>query len=238
MRERPRCLRFLLAFTVAELILSVGAIAILVALLLPALFQLRDRSDAVRCLGNLRAYGMAALAAIADEGKLPEWDGKPSGSTETGRPNWDAWLVPRYLPARLYCMKTYRADTRNSVKQKERWYGYSGNEALSYYYPRLKGIPAPLSRVVLAAEFVIQDNCFGAASLTACMKDGKSTVAQVHKQNNRGGLNLFFADGSSSLVFPTSNDWELPPIYGDGSEGYYYDHAQFKKMRAGTLFGH
>lgn len=53
-------------FTLIELLVVVSIIAILIALLMPALRDARHAADQVHCLGNLRQYGMANLMYMDD----------------------------------------------------------------------------------------------------------------------------------------------------------------------------
>lgn len=227
------------AFTLMEMLICISILIILLALILPGLSSMQKRAQATQCLANLRTYGVAVLTAVADNQSLPYWDGKPEASTETEKPNWDQWLFPDYLSHRLHCSSSFTSDNKRTAAQKKLRYGYSGNEALCTYYPKLVGIPAPASRVVLAAEFVLLDNCFGADALTASMRGGNSSNPQYHGTPERRGGHVFFLDGSSTLVQPHENDWSKSPTYGDANNnGYFYDYNQFKKMKAGTLFPH
>lgn len=57
------------AFTLIEVLVVVGLIAVLVAFLLPVLNNARDSADAVKCMSNLRSIGQAMRAYLnANEG--------------------------------------------------------------------------------------------------------------------------------------------------------------------------
>jgi len=61
----------LAAFTLLELLTVIGIIAILATLLIPVVGAMRERSDATRCVSNMRQQYMAAMAFAADKGVLP-----------------------------------------------------------------------------------------------------------------------------------------------------------------------
>ena len=59
-------------FTLVELLVVIGIIAVLVALLLPALNNARAGARSVQCMSNLRQIGQAAnLYAVSNKGSLP-----------------------------------------------------------------------------------------------------------------------------------------------------------------------
>jgi prepilin-type N-terminal cleavage/methylation domain-containing protein/prepilin-type processing-associated H-X9-DG protein len=81
------------AFTLVELLVVIGIIAILLALLMPALSKIRARANALVCMGNLRAIGQAMqLYALENHGYIAG-----SGLT-SGRHLWKA-VGDRCVPA-------------------------------------------------------------------------------------------------------------------------------------------
>jgi len=53
-------------FTLVEALLVIGVLAILLALLLPAMFKARDSANTVKCVGNLKQIGAGLMAYVSD----------------------------------------------------------------------------------------------------------------------------------------------------------------------------
>ena len=59
------------AFTLIELLVVVSIISLLVSILLPALSKARDAAKTVKCLSQMRQYGLATSMYASDHGQLP-----------------------------------------------------------------------------------------------------------------------------------------------------------------------
>lgn len=85
-------------FTLVELLVVIGIIAVLISVLLPALNRARASSNSVWCLNNLKQMGIAIrMYAQDNKDRLPiaYWDGWSSPNLE-GATDW-GWLILPYM---------------------------------------------------------------------------------------------------------------------------------------------
>src|SRR5262249_43167887 len=120
-----------------ELLVVIGIIAVLVALLLPALNRAREQARATQCLSNMKQVGMALYTYLVEsKNVLPPHKPYPDGTFYQGVPDYGNPAVYAQYPNVLGLLLPYmNNETRAMVCPI----------ALHYYNPTSQFDPTPFS---------------------------------------------------------------------------------------------
>jgi prepilin-type N-terminal cleavage/methylation domain-containing protein len=94
------------AFTLVELLVVIGIIAILISILLPVLSKAREQSNKTKCLSNLRALGQAMyLYAANHKDRLPNCNPPGAAVSSVGADRALMGLANNYVrsPGAFFC---------------------------------------------------------------------------------------------------------------------------------------
>jgi prepilin-type N-terminal cleavage/methylation domain-containing protein/prepilin-type processing-associated H-X9-DG protein len=183
-------------FTLVELLVVIGIIAVLVGILLPTLGNARQQANWIWCLSNERQFGLAfAMYAQSNRDVLPIFYWQPK-APQTGGTDWSFLILP-YLKAKAgdtyadgnetsIASKVYK-DKDTVDAQSNSAVGYDADEALTYSVVTAffggetsdtaspsKLSPYKLSQIPRSSEMILLGdsaeigNVFGAGGTYAC----------------------------------------------------------------------
>lgn len=146
-------------FTLLETLLVIGIIAILLALLFPAVQMLRAGADRVACAANLNQIGLALTSFHNDHGRLPVALHRIPANHAVPELylGWQAHLLPYLEQEQLYrdalaafkeTVKTWQNPPHRGYATAIRTYVCPADSRLYQPLPDLLGVPTGLSSYV------------------------------------------------------------------------------------------
>jgi prepilin-type N-terminal cleavage/methylation domain-containing protein/prepilin-type processing-associated H-X9-DG protein len=110
------------AFTLIELLVVIAIIAILIALLVPAVQKVRDAAARTQCLNNLKQMGLSAHNFESAFKKLPGGEGqRPVLAAATGRPSLATVILAYLEQSSKYNQFDFSQDVTAAANQPATW---------------------------------------------------------------------------------------------------------------------
>ena len=210
------------SFTLIELLVVIAIIAILAAILLPALNQSRERARGISCVGNLKQMGTAMLMYGDDSGYVPG-----HGEIVAGITLWTGRIAP-YLgyhttgdsynqfptDANAISLPLFRCWSDQAPSYPSQ-YGVAGKEGLSY----------AINYHISGGEKGVDDAGTGIARLkkvsqTIYLIEIKGAGPFISKGNNP---QLMIAGDYVTTLYRHSNHRQTNIAWADGHASGYYE---------------
>jgi prepilin-type N-terminal cleavage/methylation domain-containing protein/prepilin-type processing-associated H-X9-DG protein len=200
------------AFTLIELLVVTAIIAILAALLLPALGRAKEKARATQCLSQMRQLGLAALLYVDDNGD--EFPRSQHSAFTHGQQPWERVLAP-YLGATDTTWTSLLAGVYHCPTDKRTtpWsYGFNVYFELGpdddytgrpQTWRRTTQVPRPSATILFAENTSAADHIMPNFWVTT--QDTADLAARRHSQK----ANYTFADGHSQIL-PLSKVYAPP----------------------------
>jgi prepilin-type N-terminal cleavage/methylation domain-containing protein/prepilin-type processing-associated H-X9-DG protein len=193
--------RFRHGFTLVELLVVIGIIALLMALLMPALSRAREDSRRVKCLSNLKSIGQGLYTyAQTYRDRLPNGNFRGSANPDKGDQVLVQFAQDYETPGVFYCPSDNDSQpqkiTNNYVSMADS--ARTSYDFYSLYWMPENGPKLPRLR--------------GQAPLAWDLDGGNPMPTALQNHGTKGG-NVLYADGHATWKQPSEwdgGDWPNP----------------------------
>ena len=207
------------AFTLIELLVVIAIIAILAAMLLPALTRAKEAGRSAACKSNLRQIGIALNLYVSDSQKYPLWL-----ITGTGAHYWDAAILPFTSNSRevFRCPSNLKAPRwTNNVTDPQQNPSYDYNMSGSSQF----ALPAYVASLGLdgGGKYLAENQVKVPCDMIAVIDATPTTV-------DRGGDH-----DADDITYPLNllDEVAVAPRHNKGANAVFCDgHVEFGKLTA------
>jgi prepilin-type N-terminal cleavage/methylation domain-containing protein/prepilin-type processing-associated H-X9-DG protein len=201
------------AFTLVELLVVIGIIALLISMLLPALNRARDQARRVQCANQLRTFGQAVnLYANQNKNKVPVHPGGAWWLWDFPYGSRDWFLEQGKVPREMFYCPSYTHET-------EFMWNYTGGfMIIGYYWMGLRpgavvtGLPFRYPEEDMWIQKMTDKTPKHAASDLVLMSDVVISQNDTRSWANRNFVTVF---GSAAAGHGTSHRSGDKPVGGN-----------------------